>query len=75
MIGERVCNVVTESSTADTPAALQVRKMAVEIVQGLTGSPQGVQQLSSQADKLAPALLARLGDEQVRGSRGFRVKN
>ncbi len=41
----------------------QVRKGAAELVQGLTGSPEGLQQLMSAADKLLPALLRRLSDD------------
>lgn len=36
---------------------MQVRKHAVELVQGLTGSPDGIAQLASKCDALVPPLL------------------
>lgn len=41
----------------------QVRKGAARIVEGLTGSPEGLQQLMSSAENLLPALLRRLSDD------------
>ncbi|KAK9826935.1 hypothetical protein WJX74_000656 [Apatococcus lobatus] len=42
---------------------LEVRKGAAEIIEGLTGSPEGLQQLNSVSGSLLPALLRRLSDD------------
>jgi hypothetical protein len=41
---------------------MQMRRQAVGLVQGLTGSPEGAQALSSASNELLPALLWLVGD-------------
>jgi 3-polyprenyl-4-hydroxybenzoate decarboxylase len=43
----------------------QVRKAASELVEGLTGSLQGIEKLLGEADRLLPALLRLLGDDRA----------
>lgn len=43
---------------------LQVKKQAIFLVQGLTGSPDGISQLSSRRDTLIPALLRLVADSE-----------
>ena len=46
-----------------TLCSVQVRKGAAVVVEGLTGSPEGLSQLNSVLDTLLPALLRRLSDD------------
>ena len=46
-------------------AVLQVKLHAVELVQGLTGSPEGIAHLSGRSAKLLPALFRLVGDEEA----------
>ena len=39
----------------------QIKQHAAELVQGLTGSPEGISQLASRADRLVPALFRLVG--------------
>jgi hypothetical protein len=41
---------------------MQMRRQAVALVQGLTGSPEGTQALSSASNELLPALLWLVAD-------------
>eukprot|EP00887_Chlorella_sp_A99_P004078 scaffold11.g4078.t1 len=41
----------------------QIKQHAAELVQGLTGSPEGIAQLASRASRLLPALLRLVGAE------------
>lgn len=41
---------------------MQMRRQAVGLVQGLTGSPEGTQTLASASNELLPALLWLVGD-------------
>ncbi|GAB4814226.1 hypothetical protein N2152v2_001272 [Parachlorella kessleri] len=49
----------------------QIKLHAVELVQGLTGSPEGIAHLSGRSATLLPALFRLVGDEQA--SRGAMV--
>ncbi len=44
---------------------MQIRLTAVELIQGLSGSPEGIARLSTRSVKLLPALFRLVGDEQA----------
>lgn len=48
---------------------MQVRHTALALVVGLTGSPEGLEKLSSANDELLPALLRRVPDPAPESSR------
>ncbi len=43
---------------------MQVRKQAVDIVLGLTGSPEGLQQLTARSGQLLPVLFRMASDAE-----------